>query len=222
MERKNDRGLYLGLTLVVLGIVFFLDLNGWIPNNFFGQYVNIILGVILLVAYFKTKNFLVLMTTSFFLTNGIMIVLDSMLVGYNYLAAMFIIPGVMFLVAFWKKRSTIYIIPGAILFWWGIYILLVTVGVLSGYLTIIGGFFILTGAGFLTICLWDSAKWAGIISLALGIMGVLIIAMGLGPISRNILFQIISIALVIGGILIIVKAKLTERNDSNDSNKGDE
>lgn len=215
MDKKNNGGLYLGLTLIIMGIIFFLNLNGWLPHNFFGQYLNIILGILLLMLYFKTKRFSVLMVTTFFLTNGAMIILDNLLVGYNYLAAIFIIPGAMLLVAFWAKRNTIYVIPGAILFWWGIYILLITLGILSGFSVIIGAFFVLTGAGFLTIGLADDAKWAGIISLVLGGIGIVIIAMGFGPIMRNILYQVISVVLVVIGIIMIIRSKLIDKNDSN-------
>ena len=64
MRKENNIGLYIGLLLVLGGIVCFLDLNGLLPGELFSQYINLIIGVVIFVAYLRNKKFYILMISS--------------------------------------------------------------------------------------------------------------------------------------------------------------
>ena len=53
MRKESNIGLYIGLLLVLGGIVCFLDLNGLLPGELFSQYINLIIGTVIFVAYLK-------------------------------------------------------------------------------------------------------------------------------------------------------------------------
>ena len=120
MRKESNIGLYIGLLLVLGGIVCFLDLNGLLPGELFSQYINLIIGTVIFVAYLRNKKFYVLMISSFFIFNGLLLILDKWLIGWNYLAGVFLIPGLMFMVAFIAKKFLAYLVPGALLTSWGI------------------------------------------------------------------------------------------------------
>ena len=84
MNKKSDIGLYIGMILVFLGIVFFLDLNMVLPSNSLSQLFNILVGGILVVISFKKKKLSILMVGAFFFINGGLLVIDQLLPGYNY------------------------------------------------------------------------------------------------------------------------------------------
>ena len=108
--------------------------------------------------------------------------------------------------------------PGAILTSWGIFILLITADVLNGFSMIVGMGFIFTALGFLVIFLYDREAWSGIPSLVLGIIGIIMITLGLGEVSRLILFNFTAIAVVLIGLILIVRSfiKPKERSDEEE------
>ena len=213
MRKESNIGLYIGLLLVLGGIVCFLDLNGLLPGELFSQYINLIIGTVIFVAYLRNKKFYVLMISSFFVFNGLLLILDKWLIGWNYLAGVFLIPGLMFMVAFIAKKFLAYLVPGAILTSWGIFILLITADVLNGFSMIVGMGFIFT-----VIFLYDREAWSGIPSLVLGIIGIIMITLGLGEVSRLILFNFTAIAVVLIGLILIVRSfiKPKERSDEEE------
>lgn len=77
MRKESNIGLYIGLLLVLGGIVCFLDLNGLLPGELFSQYINLIIGTVIFVAYLRNKKFYVLMISSFFVFNGLLLILDK-------------------------------------------------------------------------------------------------------------------------------------------------
>lgn len=218
MRKESNIGLYIGLLLVLGGIVCFLDLNGLLPGELFSQYINLIIGVVIFVAYLRNKKFYILMISSFFVFNGLLLILDKWVSGWNYLAGVFLIPGLMFMVAFRVKKFLAYLVPGALLTSWGIFILLITADVLNGFSTIVGMGFIFTALGFLVIFLYDREVWSGIPSLVLGIIGMIMITLGLGEVSRLILFNFTAIAVVLIGLILIVRSfiKPKERSDEEE------
>lgn len=217
MKKDNNIGLYIGLLLVLGGIVAFLDLNNLLPGGFFSEYLNLILGIVILVAYLKTKKLPILMVSSFFVFNGILLIIDKLIYGWNYLSGILIIPGLMCIVAFIVKRYLRFLIPGALLTSWGIYILLITAHVISGFAMTLGMGFIFTALAFLIIFLYDQEVWCGIPSLVFTIVGIIIVTLGLGEIARMLLFNITAIVVVIVGLILIVrsfiKPKTTDERD---------
>lgn len=209
---KNTR-LYLGIFMILVGVVFLLDLNGVLPRSFFGEYVNIILAVGIFAIYLRSRKFYVLMWASFFAFNGILIIVDGFIPGYNYWSGAFLLPGLMLLVAFIAKQSIGYLIPGSLLTCWGIYLFLITAYVLTGFTIVLGTFFIFTGIAFLIIFFYDDASWAAIPSIILGGFGVFVAAIGFGPIARNTLFQMISIAIIVIGVMLILKSLLHRKKE---------
>lgn len=217
MKKDNNVGLYVGLLLVLGGIVAFLDLNNLLPGGFFSEYLNLILGIIVLVAYLKTKKLPILMVSSFFVFNGILLIIDKLMYGWNYLSGIFIIPGLMCIVAFIVKRYLRFLIPGALLTSWGIYILLITAQVISGFTMTLGMGFIFTALAFFIIFLYDQEVWCGIPSLVFTIVGIIIVTLGLGEIARIILFNITAVLVIIVGLILIVRSfirpKTTDERD---------
>lgn len=216
MKKDNNIGLYIGLLLVLGGIVCFLDLNGLLPGELFSQYINLIIGVVILVAYFRNKKLSILMVASFFILNGILLVIDKFIYGWNYMAGVFLIPGIMLLIAFLVKKFIAYLVPGALLTAWGIFVLLITAGVFNGFTMTVGMGFLFTALGFLIIFLYEQEAWAGIPSLILGIIGAMMITLGLGEVSRLILFNVTAIIVVLIGLILIVRSFIKPKAHSND------
>lgn len=214
--KKNNVSLYLGLLLVLFGTIFFLDLNGVLPNRFYSEYINIILGVVAIIFYLKSRKLWVLMTATFFLTNGTIIWIGSYLSGLTYLAAIPLIPGVMLFVAAVARKSTMFLIPGAMLTSWGVYILMITARILTGFSLIMGMFFIFTALGFFIIFLYEQAVWAGIPSLVMLVIGMLIVTIGMGAVARNILLQILAVAIVVMGLGMIIRGLLIRSKDKEE------
>lgn len=214
--KKNNASLYFGLLLVLFGSVFFLDLNGLLPDRFYSEYINIILGVMAVVAFLKTKKLWVLMMGTFFLANGGIILLGSYMPGPTYLSAIMLIPGLMFFVAAIARKTSMFLIPGAMLTSWGVYVLMITAGVFTGFSLIMGMFFIFTALGFFIIFLYEQAIWAGIPSLVMGVIGILIITIGMGPVARNVLLQIVAIAVVVIGLGMIVRGFIKKPRDTEE------
>lgn len=208
VRKDNNVGLYVGLLLVLGGIVAFLDLNGLLPTKFLSQYVSLIMGIALFIAFLRTQKFSVLMTSSFFVFNGILLLVDQYVQGWNYFTGIFIIPGLMFMVAFIAKRVIGYLIPGALLTSWGIFLLLITADVISGFSMIMGMGFIFTALAFFLIFLYDQEAWAGVPSLVLSIVGVIIITMGLGEVARLVLFNMTAVSVVLIGLVLIGRSFL--------------
>lgn len=122
------------------------------------------------------------------------------------------------MVAFIAKKFLAYLVPGAILTLWGIFILLITADVLNGFSMIVGMGFIFTALGFLVIFLYDREVWSGIPSLVLGIIGMIMITLGLGEVSRLILFNFTAIVVILIGLILIVRSfiKPKERSDEEE------
>lgn len=216
MKKDNNIGLYIGLLLVLGGIVCFLDLNGLLPGELFSQYINLIIGVVVLVAYFRSKKLSILMIASFFILNGILLILDKLIFGWNYLAGVFLIPGLMLLIAFLVKKFIAYLVPGALLTSWGIFVLLITANVFNGFTMTVGMGFIFTAIGFLIIFLYEQEAWAGIPALVLSVIGVVMITLGLGEVSRLILFNITAIIVVLIGLILIVRSFMKNKEHRSD------
>lgn len=218
MKRENNVGLYIGLLLVLSGIVAFLDLNGLLPREYLSDYISLIIGVVIFVAYFRNKRFSTLMVASFFIFNGILLIADKYIQGWNYFSGVFIIPGLMFMVAFIVKRMSSFLIPGALLTSWGIFIFLISADVISGFSMILGMGFVFTALAFFIIFLIEQEVWAGIPSLVLGIVGIIIITMGLGEVARLILFNITAIIVVLIGLILIARSfiKTKKSHDEED------
>lgn len=216
MKRENNIGLYIGLLLVLGGIVCFLDLNGLLPNELFSQYINLVIGIVILVAYFRNKKFYMLMVASFFIFNGILLVIDKYVYGWNYLAGILLIPGLMFMVAFLTKKLLGYLIPGALLSSWGIFVILITADVLNGFNMITGMGFVFTALAFFIIFLYDQEAWAGIPALVLGIIGMIIVTLGLGEVARLILFNITAIGVVLIGLILIARSFIRSKGHNDE------
>lgn len=208
MKKSANAGLYLGILLVLVGIIFFLDLNQLLPEQAVSQYINFILGILCFVAYLRQKRMSLLMVATFFIGNGLLITLDQRLDAFVYFAGLLLIPGLMFIVAFVVKKALGYLIPGAMLISWGIYVMLLMTDVLNGFTMTVGMAFIFTAIGFLAIFLFEPEMWAGIPSLIMGVIGIVIVTLGLGEGARHILFNITCIGVVIIGLMLIVRSLL--------------
>ncbi|MGL4343728.1 MAG: hypothetical protein ACRCTE_00880 [Cellulosilyticaceae bacterium] len=211
--KKSDTSLYFGLLLVLFGVVFFLDLNGILPARFYSEYINIILGVIAVIAYFRSKKLWVLMVGTFFIANGGIIWIGQYFSRWTYLSAIALIPGVMFLVAAIARRSTMFLVPGAMLTSWGIYVLMISARLITGFSMIMGMFFIFTAMGFFIVFVFEQAAWAGIPTVVLGVIGIFIVTLGMGEIARNVLMQIVAIAIVVLGLGLIVRGMIHRPKD---------
>lgn len=216
MNKKSNVGLYTGLILVLIGVVFFLDLNNFLPTNYLSQVANLAIGVIIFVMYLNNKKLSSLMVGSFFLLNGGVLIIDRILPGYNYMAGLCLIPGLMFLIAYSVKKYSGYLIPGALLSSIGVYILLISARFIWGFGPVIGMFFIFMAIGFLIIFLSGSNNWAGIPSLIFGCIGVFIIAIGLGALMRHMVFNIVALGIVLIGVGIIIKHFMIDKHDKNE------
>ncbi|MGL4736423.1 MAG: hypothetical protein ACRCW2_03105 [Cellulosilyticaceae bacterium] len=206
--KKNNASLYVGLLLILFGGAFLLDLNGLLPDRFYSEYINLILGAIGVIFFFRTKKSWILAVGVFFLTNGALIWLDHYLPGWNYLAALALFPGVICLTVSLVKRSTMFLIPGAMLTSWGLYILLITARILTGFSVIMGMFFVFTALGFLIIFLCEQEAWAGIPALVMALIGLVIVTIGMGPVARNMLLQIAAVAVVVIGIALVISGMM--------------
>lgn len=213
MRKDNNVGLYIGLLLVLSGIVCFLDLNGLLPGGLFSEYINLIIGAVILIGYTRNKKLYTLMTASFFIFNGVLLILDKFTYGWNYLSGVFLIPGLMFMVAFLAKKALVYLIPGALLTSWGTFVFLITADVLNGFTMITGMGFVFTALAFFIIFLFDQEVWSAIPALILGIIGVVIITLGLGETARLILFNITAIAVVLAGLILIARSFIRSKED---------
>ena len=216
MKRENNIGLYIGLLLVLSGIVAFLDLNGLLPREYLSDYISLIIGVVVFIAYLRCKRFSALMVASFFIFNGILLIVDKYVQGWNYFSGIFIIPGLMFMVAFIVKRMSAFLIPGALLSSWGIFVLLISANIISGFSMILGMGFVFTALAFFIIFLIEQEVWAGIPSLVLGIVGVVIITMGLGEVARLVLFNITAILVVLIGLILIARSFIKTKKSHNE------
>lgn len=216
MRRDTNWGLYIGLLLVLIGVLFFLDLNGILPGELFSEYVNLVIGVVLLVGYFRTKSMGVLMPSIFFITNGVLMLCDNYVYGFNYIAGIFLIPGFMLLVAFMARKMIGYLIPGALLVSWGIYVFLISAGVFESFTTMSGMSFIFTAIGFLIIFLYEQKIWAGIPALVIGVIGIIIVTLGFGPEARHILFNVTSIGVIVIGLLLILRSLFKPKHNQGE------
>lgn len=213
--RKNNVSLYVGLLLILFGGAFLLDINGMLPARFYSEYINLILGAIGGVAYFRTRKTWVLAVGVFFFTNGGLIWVGNYLPGWNYLASIALFPGVILLTIAITKHSTMCLVPGAMLTSWGIYILLITARILTGFSVIMGMFFVFTALGFLIIFLAEQEAWAGVPALVMTLIGLVIVTMGLGPLARNILLQVAAITIVIIGVVLVMSGLIHRSGDKH-------
>ena len=216
MNQGKNIGLYIGLLLVLGGIVGFLDLNGLLPGDSFSQYINLIVGGAILIAYLKNRRFYMLMIASFFIFNGLLLLLDEWLMGWNYLCGVFLIPGLMFLVAFSVKKYFIYLVPGTFLTSWGIFVLLITTHILNGFFVIIGMGFLFTALSFLVIFFYNREIWLSIPLLIFGTIGFLILTLGLDYVTRLILFNFIAIAVILLGLVLIIRSIIKSKGRSDE------
>ena len=216
MKQEKNIGLYIGLLLVLGGIVGFLDLNGLLPGDLFSQYINLVIGLVILVVYLRSRKFYMLMISSFFILNGLLLLLDEWMIGWNYLSGVFLIPGLMFIVAFSVKRFLAYLIPGTLLTSWGIFVLLITAHILNGFFVIVGMGFLFTALSFLIIFLYNREIWTGIPLLIFGIIGVAILTLGLDGLTRLILFNFIAIAVILIGLILIIRSFIKTKGHSDE------
>lgn len=221
MNKDRNTSLYLGLFMILVGIVFMLDLNGLLPVSFIGEYINIIVAVAIFILYLKSRKFYILICATFFVFNGTLLIVDGFVPGYNHWSGIFLIPGLMLLVAFIGRQSVGYLIPGALLTCWGIYLFLITAGVLASFTVIVGMFFVFTGIAFLIVFFYEHTSWAAIPAVILGGFGVFVATMGLGPIARNTVFQVISILIIAVGVSLIFKSLFGRKKEKTFYNAED-
>ena len=205
MNRSTNWGLYAGVLLVVVGIAFFLDINGILPQQAWGQYLNFVIGIIILIFYWRTKRLSTLMVATFFVANGLLIAIDNRVDAFIYFSGVLVIPGIMFCVAYVARRKVGYLIPGALLSSWGIYTALLTGGVFQSFLMGTGMLFVFTGLAFLVIALFDPHPWSLIPAGVMGIMGLMISAFGCDPTTRYLIFNGTCIGAIVLGIVLIIK-----------------
>lgn len=217
--RKDNSSLYWGMFLILAGVIFLLDLNGILPDRFYSEYINIILGVVAVVIYLKSKKLWILILGTFFFTNGLLIWIGAYTSRLTYLAAIPMIPGMIFFVVGLVKKSTMSMVPGAMLTSWGVYVLLVTANILNGFTMVMGMFFVFTALGFLIIFLYEQSAWAGIPSLVIGIIGLMILTIGMGGVARNMLLQILTIAMIVVGIGLVIRGLLVDKRKDNHKDK---
>lgn len=204
MNKNSNISLYIGLVLVLLGIVFFLDLNNILPPNYSSQVVNIVAGIIILIMYFKNKKLYTLMFAAFFILNGLFLIVETILPGYNRLSAGLLIPGFMLMIAYGVKKDAVYLIPGAMMASMGVYILLITAGMIGGFSSIVGMFFIFCGISFFVIFICEKRGWAGLTGTILSGIGIIIILLGVGVLTGHLVSNMLALgAILFGGILII-------------------
>jgi hypothetical protein len=208
MERKSNISAYLGALMILVGSVFLLELNGILPKTFIKEIFNIGLGLFLFILYAKNKRFYWVMLATFFTTNGCLHLLDSLLPGYNYWIGVFLIPGVMLLVAYMIQKKTPYLVPGSLLFFWGIYGLGITVGAFRSFTDVVGMFFIATAVAFMVMYMTLKQTWAMAVFIPIGILGLFIFILGLGPVVRNLLLQVVAIGVILAGFFLIIKQKI--------------
>lgn len=206
MKRNTNGGLYVGLLLILVGIVFLLDLNGILPDDMMSEYVNFIVAFLCLVGFVNSKKLITLMGATFFITNGAIILADRYIDAWIYLSGIMLIPAMMFLVAFVVRKNIGYLIPGAMLSSWGMYMLLMIAGVFSGFTTIIGMGFIFTAIGFLVIFIYVQEMWAGVPSFVIGVIGIIVATLGFGETARFILFNVLTIAAIVLGLLLVIRS----------------
>lgn len=216
MNKSTNWGLYTGILLVLIGIIFFLDLNGILPEQSLSEYLNLIIGIVLLIAYIRQKRLSTLMFATFFIANGLLLLLDSYIPEFIYFSGMLLIPGIMFLVAFIVRKHIGYLVPGAMLSSWGVYIILLITDVIYGFTMTIGMGFVFTAIGFLVIFIFESQPWVGLPSLILGIIGIVIVTLGLGEAARHILFNLTSIGVVVIGLALILKSLFKNNQQGED------
>lgn len=214
--KKNNTSLYVGILLILFGAAFLLDLNGLLPDRFYNEYINIILGIVAVTAYLRTKKTWALVLGAFFLTHGSLVWLGRCLPGWTYLSGIALFPGVIFLVLALVKRQTMFLVPGAMLTSWGIYILLITAKVLTGFSVIMGMFFVFTAIGFLIIFLYEQEAWAGIPALVMALIGIVIVTIGMGPVARNVLLQVAAVAVLVVGVGLVVKGLTHKSKDKEE------
>lgn len=213
MNKKSNMHLYIGLILVLIGTVFFLDLNNILPPNYATQVFNIIAGISILVIYFKNKKLYTLMLASFLLLNGLLLTVEPMLPGYNGISAGLLIPGFMLIIAYIARKDMVYLIPGAVMASLGSYILLITVGVISGFSSVTGMFFVFCGLSFLIIFLCERRGWAGLTGLILVGTGGLIALLGVGALTRHLIFNIIALGAILFGAILMIKGLIKNKDD---------
>lgn len=212
MNRKTNVNLYMGLILVLVGMACFLDFNNILPPGYSSQVINIVAGVVIFVIFLKNKKLYTLMAASFFFLNGLLLILEPILPGYNRLSAGLLIPGVMLIIAYSLRKDIIYLIPGAVMASMGAYILLITMGVINGFSCVIGMFFVFLGIGFLVIFIGAQKGWAGLTGIILGAIGLLITLLGAGILTRHLVFNLIALGAILFGAILMIKELKTNKD----------
>lgn len=213
MNRKSHVNLYIGFILALVGIVFFLDLNNILPPNYLSQVVNIIAGIMLLIMYFKNKKLYTLMFASFFILNSLFLIIEPLLPGYNRLAAGLLIPGLMLVIAYMARKDTVYLIPGAVMASMGIYVLLITAGIISGFSSVMGMFFVFFGMSFLVIFIGERKGWAVLTGLILSGIGIMIALLGVGALTRHLVLNVLALGAIMFGAVLMIKELSKSKDD---------
>ena len=121
----------------------------------------------------------------------------------------------MLMVAYSVRKYSALLVPGAVITSLGVYLLLITAKVIWGFSWVLGMFFVFVAIGFLVIFICEQQVWAVITSSILGVVGIVIVTMGIGPVMRHWVFNTIAIgAAVVGGILIL-KNLLGDKSENN-------
>lgn len=205
MNKNGQSSLYLGVLLVLGGILFFLDINGLLPGGNLSVYINLILGAVMLGIYLKEKKLSELMGATFFITNGLCILLHNTFV-YNGLVHLLIIPGIMFLVAYMKCKNIGYLCVGAFLSSWAAYFLSGSLGLMTGLFMALGMGMLANALAFLIIYSVTRRDWAKIATIVLFLCGLFVWSIDMGSAVRYMLLNIMTIGSIIVGLVMIVRA----------------
>ncbi|HOQ16091.1 MAG TPA: hypothetical protein PLL17_08485 [Defluviitaleaceae bacterium] len=208
-NRKNQ--ILVGLIIVAMGL--FTLFGQWISipfirkNNLFGLFI----ATTLLLLYCTKKKTWALVAGMFIGFFSVLGIFPN--VNFNtatFIAPMvFILPGFIFIILYYSKYNIGFLIPGSILMWFGIFIFLVTSGLMRGMMIPVAWFGSL-GAAFLSMYLLGRhkiGKWPLIPGgILLGMAFLLFAGASLGFIFR-LGPKLIPVTLIIIGLFIVIKSR---------------
>ncbi|MDF2613023.1 MAG: hypothetical protein K0S71_809 [Clostridia bacterium] len=213
LNSKQSFFLYIGISCILAGIVFLLDINNLLPNVFLGEYINILLGIIFSFVYIRNKNMITLMAAVFFFSNVSMLFAGRFLMTSSWTARVIFIPGVMLLAAYIYKRKSVILTIGSILTFWGIFLIIKDPAGIAGFHLSIGALMLFTVLAFMLIWIIERQSWPVLPILIFGAMGAYLIADELGTVARNIVLQMGCVILIIIGIIFVIKSLFKKHLD---------
>lgn len=206
MDNKQGFLLYTGITCILLGVGFLLYIHGFLPNIFLTEYVNILIGIILFIVYFRNKSNFALLGGIFFFANVSMLFAGKLLDTSSLGARIIFIPGVMLLAAYIFKKNSVILTIGSILTFWGIFLIIKEPAGIVGFHFSIGSLMLFTVLAFILIGIIERQSWPVLPSLILGLMGSYLIIDELGIVAREIVLQIGCMLLIVIGIVFVIKS----------------